>query len=267
VLYQIRHRTHYRYTQPLRSAVQTLCLTPRDTDAQRVHHWRLDTPVPTHAQTDVWGNRTHVLALGAGARALLCEATGQVETHGHALHTDPHGPDPRLYRMPSPLATPDAALRDAALSAVYGIDPQDAQQQALALLHRVAERVAYRPGTTDARTTAAQVWHGGQGVCQDQAHVLIAACRAAGLPARYVSGYVYAPGAPSLASHAWVQVCVDVAARQWLGLDVTHGCAVGERHVQLAVGPDYTACAPVRGVRQGGGREQLSVSVEIEPQP
>jgi transglutaminase-like putative cysteine protease len=267
VLYQIRHRTHYRYTQPLRSAVQTLCLTPRDSDAQRVHHWRLDAPVPLQVQTDAWGNHSHVLALGAGARALLCEATGQVETHGHALHTDPHGPDPRLYRMPSPLATADAALRDAALTAVQGLDPEDAQERALALLRLVATHVAYHAGHTDARTTAAQVWQGGAGVCQDQAHVLVAACRAVGLAARYVSGYFHATGASALASHAWAQVCLDATARRWLGLDVTHGCVVDARHVQLAVGPDYAACAPVRGVRSGGGQERLVVSVSVDIWP
>jgi len=47
---------------------------------------------------------------------------------------------------------------------------------------------------------------------------------------------------------------------------VTHGCVVDERHVQIAVGPDYAACAPVRGVRVGGGVERLTVSIEITPQ-
>ncbi|MEY2874528.1 MAG: hypothetical protein RLZZ373_1899 [Pseudomonadota bacterium] len=261
--YQIRHRTHYRYTQPLRSAVQTLCLTPRHTDTQHVHHWRLESPTPLQPQTDAWGNHSHVLAVGAGTRTLLCEATGLVETLGDALHTDPQGPDPRLYLMPSALATPDAALRQAALAAVRGIVGHRAQ--ALALAGLVAEGVRYRPGSTNAGTTAAQAWQGGAGVCQDQAHVLVAVCRAAGLPARYVSGYFHARGAPELASHAWAQVCLDPAERRWLGLDVTHGCVVDERHVQIAVGPDYAACAPVRGVRSGGGAEHLTVSVEITP--
>jgi transglutaminase-like putative cysteine protease len=264
VKYQIHHCTHYRYTQPLRSAVQTLCLTPRHTDTQHVHHWQLQSPTPLQPQTDAWGNHSHVLAVGAGARTLLCEAAGLVETLGDALQTDPRGPDPRLYLMPSALATPDAALRQAALLVVRRLVGHQAQALALAAL--VAERVRYRPGRTDASTTAAQAWLGGEGVCQDQAHVLVAACRAVGLPARYVSGYFHAQDAPELASHAWAQVCLDPVERRWLGLDVTHGCVVDERHVQIAVGPDYAACAPVRGVRSGGGGEQLTVSVEITPQ-
>lgn len=264
VKYQIRHRTHYRYTQPLRSAAQTLCLTPRHTDTQHVHHWRIDSPALLQPQTDAWGNHSHVLAVGAGARAIVCEATGLVETLGASVHLDAQGPDPRLYLMASALATADDALRGAALAAVRGV--VCGRDQALALAALVAERVRYQPGRTDARTTAAQAWQGGEGVCQDQAHVLVAACRAVGLPARYVSGYFHADGAPELSSHAWAQVCVDPAARRWLGLDVTHGCVVDERHVQIAVGPDYAACAPVRGVRVGGGVERMTVLIEITPQ-
>jgi transglutaminase-like putative cysteine protease len=261
VKYQIHHRTHYRYTQPLRSATQTLRLTPRHTDAQIVHDWRLDSPIPLQAQTDAWGNHSHVLAVGPGARTLQCAATGVVEVLGTSLQTDPQGPDPRLYLMPSALARADDALRRSALLAVRGVDGSRAQALALAAL--VAEHIRYQPGVTTANTTAAEAWLGGAGVCQDQAHVLVAACRAVGLPARYVSGYFHAPGSPELASHAWAQVCLDPAARHWLGLDLTHRCVVDERHVQIAVGPDYAACAPVRGVRSGGGSESLTVSVEV----
>ena len=118
--YQIQHRTHYRYTQPLRSAVQTLCLTPRQTDTQRVLHWQLQGPAPLQPQTDAWGNHRHVLSMGAGARTLQCEARGLVETLGLALQSDPLGPDPRLYLQPSALARADDALRCSALAAVSG---------------------------------------------------------------------------------------------------------------------------------------------------
>ena len=66
-----------------------------------------------------------------------------------------------------------------------------------------------------------------------------------------------------VASHAWADVCIDPAARRWLAIDVTHRCAMDERHVRLAIGPDYAACAPVRGVREGGGDELMSVRVLV----
>jgi transglutaminase-like putative cysteine protease len=70
----------------------------------------------------------------------------------------------------------------------------------------VAGAIAYKPGATQAHTTAAEALALGEGVCQDHAHVFIACCRAAGVPARYVSGYYYADTGSDLASHAWASV-------------------------------------------------------------
>jgi transglutaminase-like putative cysteine protease len=139
------------------------------------------------------------------------------------------------------------------------------ERSVLELATRVCELVRYRAGVTHVGTTALEALRLGAGVCQDQAHVFIAACRANGVPARYVSGYFYAPDSPMLASHAWVDVCADTAARRWLSVDPTHACLMDERHVRLAVGPDYAACLPIRGVRHGGGHEAMRVKVEIRP--
>jgi transglutaminase-like putative cysteine protease len=113
-------------------------------------------------------------------------------------------------------------------------------------------------------TTALEAFDWEAGVCQDQAHVMIALCRSLGIPARYVSGYFYAADEPDLASHAWVDVCLDVQQRRWISIDVTHACVTDERHVRLAVGTDYGACPPIKGIRHGGGQEKMTVSVQIE---
>ena len=89
-------------------------------------------------------------------------------------------------------------------------------------------------------------------------------CRSLGYPARYVSGYFYAANEPDLASHAWVDVCLDVATRRWVSIDVTHSCLIDQRHVRLAMGTDYNACPPIKGVRQGGGEESMTVVITIE---
>ena len=134
----------------------------------------------------------------------------------------------------------------------------------VALASAVADKVQYRKGSTGVETTALEAFDWELGVCQDQAHVFIAACRASGWPARYVSGYFHSPASPELASHAWADVCLDIAARRWLSIDITHLSTMDERHVRLAVGPDYAACAPVRGVREGGGDELMSVRVLVD---
>mgnify|MGYP001079352464 CR=1 FL=1 len=90
-----------------------------------------------------------------------------------------------------------------------------------ALMHAVRTALTYERGTTNVHTTAAEALAEGRGVCQDFAHVMIGACRAAGIPARYVSGYLYDPAHGELGeSHAWVDVHVGEAG--WLSLDPTH---------------------------------------------
>ena len=135
----------------------------------------------------------------------------------------------------------------------------------LALSQGVASAVSYEKNSTDVTTTALEAFTAGAGVCQDQAHVMVAICRSLQIPARYVSGYFYAANEPDLASHAWVDVCLDVAARRWVSIDVTHSCLIDHRHVRLAMGTDYNACPPIKGVRQGGGKESMTVDITITP--
>ena len=78
-------------------------------------------------------------------------------------------------------------------------------------------------------------------------------------------GNMDAANEPDLASHAWADVCLDVAGRRWVSIDVTHSCVIDERHVRLAMGTDYNACPPIKGVRHGGGEESMTVSITIEP--
>jgi len=114
-------------------------------------------------------------------------------------------------------------------------------------------------------STAAQALQLAHGVCQDQAHVFIACCRARGVPARYVSGYVYPGDAPHSASHAWADVYL--ADHGWISIDVTHRMFASDSLCRLAVGRDYMSASPVRGVRIGGGEESMDVRVNIRPFP
>ena len=262
MILDIVHETHYDYGAPLNYALQSLCLTPGDDEHQAVLEWQLQVPGRLYAQRDAYGNHVHTWTLDRPRERGTVRAWGRVDTRDVAWLVDPPGSlSPHYYVRASPLAQPDAAL--SALGARHllaGVHTADA----LALARDVIQRVAYRSGSTDVATGAAQALAQGAGVCQDHAHVYIAACRAHGVAARYVSGYFYAPDAPDLASHAWADVCIDWPERRWLSVDVTHGCVIDERHVRLASGTDYTACPPIRGVRAGGGEERMKVVVSIE---
>ena len=114
---------------------------------------------------------------------------------------------------------------------------------------------------TEVTSTAAHALEAGRGVCQDHAHLFIACCRAAGVPARYVSGYVDPGHDEPAASHAWAEAWIYGAG--WVSVDVTHRTLARGRYCRLAIGRDYLSAAPVRGMRIGGGDESLGVTVAV----
>jgi transglutaminase-like putative cysteine protease len=148
---------------------------------------------------------------------------------------------------------------------------EDAWETARGLVERVRDSMTYERGTTHVHTRADEALADGRGVCQDFAHVLIGLCRAHGVPARYVSGYLFDPnggngdGEPEAsergASHAWVDVYDE--QRGWLSLDPTHDTEQTERYVRVGVGRDYADVPPTRGVYRGKASEELEVSVVI----
>ena len=136
------------------------------------------------------------------------------------------------------------------------------------LSHRIHSDFAYLPGTTAADTLPARAFALKKGVCQDFAHILLAAVRSLRVPARYVSGYLRTtppPGRKRLtgadASHAWVSVWDPGLG--WVDMDPTNDCVPGEDHVALAIGRDYGDVAPVSGVVVGAGQQTLTVGVDV----
>ena len=127
------------------------------------------------------------------------------------------------------------------------------------------EHVEYQHGSTSVSTTAVEVLRAGRGVCQDYVHLGIAVLRAAGIPARYASGYLYPEVGGAVGdthqgdSHAWLEAWVG----DWHPVDPTSGAAVAERHVLVARGRDYADVAPFKGVYNGGPSRSLEVSVDL----
>jgi transglutaminase-like putative cysteine protease len=130
----------------------------------------------------------------------------------------------------------------------------------------VAGAIAYRPGSTQQHTTAAEALSQGEGVCQDHAQALIACARHAGFPARYVSGYLFASedGQPHEASHAWAEI--NVPGYGWIGFDPANRCCPDDRYIRLGSGLDATEAAPIKGIARGLGKESMDVTVAIQSQ-
>jgi transglutaminase-like putative cysteine protease len=266
---RIRHRTAYRYDDSVKYSAQALRLTPRREGRQRVLGWTIHAPGRRIEQLDAHGNVTHLLTLEDPHREIEIMVSGIVEVEADGGTMRHEGAlSPLAYLANTPLTLADAAIAELARE---HLAPRAAPLRARlhALAGAVQSRVKYQKGSTSVEDTAIAALARGQGVCQDQAHVFIACCRAAGVPARYVSGYLYdnsgsdAGLAGVAASHAWIDAWDDTQGA-WLGIDVTHAEPAGARHCRLAVGRDYLDAAPVRGVRRGGGREIMSVDVTVE---
>ena len=261
----IRHRTSYRYAAPVAYSIQLLRLVPREEGVQRTLSWQVDVPGRRCLQTDAFGNRSQLVTVEGNHAELTIEAHGIVETRTDTAGwvVDDGTLSPLAYLAPSALTQPNESL--AALA--EGLFASDAtlEHDARVLMERVTTAVKYRTGVTGVTDTARDALVRGEGVCQDQAHVALAACRAAGQAARYVSGYLLDEAAAHAASHAWIDLW-DSGRKAWLSCDVTHQRLAGGNLCRLAVGRDYLDAAPVRGIRRGGGDEAMTVSVQVSAQ-
>jgi transglutaminase-like putative cysteine protease len=261
----ILHRTAYRYAAAASYSIQVLKLTPRREAMQRALSWRVGTPGRRVEQLDAFGNLAHLLTLEGPHSEVIIQAEGVVETDDACdgyLPAD-GGLSPLAYVACTPLTQASEAI-GALAARVFGGAPATAGS-ARRLMEEVAESVRYQPGSTQVSDSASDVMQRGAGVCQDQAHVAIAVCRAAGVPARYVSGHILTDEQHA-ASHAWADVWLADEDR-WLSCDLTHRQPAGARLCRIAVGRDYLDAAPVRGMRRGGGREQLDVQVLVSDAP
>ncbi len=272
VKYRIHHKTVYRYTEAVRRSVHELRLAPRSGPLQSVETWQLSAPGNLSEARDGFGNIVHNFTMAGPARTIAITATGEVEVKAgegaghHAFVDAPEAGESRVSPLYFMAGTPltHAPVDMQAFAAPYLAVGHDAPAL-LALAGGIADRVRYKANTTDVGTSAAEAFQKGSGVCQDQAQVMVAACRALGIPARYVSGYFYDPAATALASHAWADVCLDAGQGLWCSIDVTHRCVTDARHVRLAVGRDYASAAPIRGILEGGAGETLEVDISITP--
>jgi len=180
----------------------------------------------------------------------------------------PMAPAHYLYASPRvPLLADIERWTDGQLSA-----DRPVVQAALDLARRIRDEFAYVPFATDAATPVAEAFAGRHGVCQDFAHIMVAALRLAGLPAGYVSGYLRTDppeGMPRLvgadAMHAWVMLWCG-PARGWIGFDPTNGCITGNDHLLVAMGRDYADVAPIDGLFVGGAGQQIQVAVDVMPE-
>ena len=256
----IRHETRYRYERPVKYSVQSLHLTPRRDTSQRAISWSIAAPGRRLEQIDAYGNIAHLLTIEEPHREISIVVRGVVETADTDARQDDGPLSPLAYLAPTQLTAPSEDIKAFANDALSRTS--DPRERVQALAEAVLGAVRYKSGTSDVQDSAAVAFRSGEGVCQDHAHVFIASARAVGMPARYVSGYLYTGDANDAASHAWVDAWLGPEIG-WQSMDVTHARPAVRTYCRLAVGRDYLDAAPVRGVRHGGGGEKMEANVLV----
>ncbi len=263
---QVSHKTLYRFDAPMRGVVQSHRLTPATSDGQSVISWQITVPVATKGASfrDGAGDLVETVTVRGQVDEFEVTIEGVVETTDLAgvLRGHLERVSPLVYLRRAPATRADEAIRTLAAEAVKGADGALACGHALSSAVRKA--VDYSPGTTNASTTAAEALEQGRGVCQDHAHLMIAAALSVDIPARYVAGYLFAEGGGVMAeaSHAWAELYV--VGLGWVGFDASNQVCPDDRYIRLGSGFDAVDAAPIRGVSQGAGVERLDVDVSVQ---
>ncbi|HRO12648.1 transglutaminase family protein [Amaricoccus sp.] len=264
----VRHTTLYEFAAPVRFVAQSHRLTPASSGGQTVLDWQVSAEgaVFGSAFVDGAGDAVSTMTVQGPVERIAVLVEGTVETTDTTgvLRDHRETISPRVYLRPTraiELSRGLLELRDAALARV-------AADRALERAHRlagaVADAIAYVPGATHAHTTAGEALEQGEGVCQDLAHALIAVAHASGIPARYVTGYLFTGGDAGEAAHAWAEL--NVGDLGWVGFDPANRCCPDARYIRLGSGRDARDAAPIRGVARGGAAEAMDVSVLIDAQ-
>jgi transglutaminase-like putative cysteine protease len=258
----IEHRTSYHYQAPATYSAQILRLTPAAFSGQEIVDWKIQcSPAVVLRQgRDGFGNITHFLTVNRPHQHVEIVAAGVVATADTAgIVAGLADPVPlAVYLRYTPLTEPAPGIAALADSLPAG----ETIPWLHALMDAIREKVAYVAGVTDPATTAAQALSAGHGVCQDHAHIFITAARLAGIPCRYVTGYLLVEGEQAVAQHAWAEAMVPGLG--WLGFDPANGICPTDHYVRLAAALDARYAAPIRGTHLGGGGGTLAVEVKVE---
>ncbi len=273
---RIVHRTGFTYNLPAQASYNEARMLPAHSGDQFVLSTNLEISPSAiqHSYLDYWGTRVSTFEVLTPHTELSVTATSLVEVRpsespAHdmtwneldeladtSVHFVEHLRSTRLTAPHDEVVTMAADARTA------GATPHDT---ALLIARAVYDRIEYQRGVTGVHSTGADAWIAGKGVCQDFAHVAIGALRSLGIPARYVSGYLHPKPQAAIGetvtgeSHAWVEWFTGA----WHGYDPTNMIEIGERHVLVARGRDYTDVSPLRGVYAGPSASSIFVRVEI----
>lgn len=285
--FEITHVTHYKYGHAAAEAYGEARLTPPNLASQTVlsHRLVIDPEVKTSGYVDHFGNHVDFFSLPFRHRQLQVSNQAVVRTHNVPLPTE--SLELPIQEARQILGSMMTDIFDY-LQMTTAVQPtRDAVQWAKKYLpgraplgeclQRLNEAIntefKYKSGSTENSTPLATIWKDRVGVCQDFAHIGLSILRTAGLPARYVCGYIEtdpvldAEGKPkrmvgAVATHAWIEVLVP--GMIWVAIDPTNRQWINERYVAVSFGRDFRDASPLRGTFKGSGGQGMKVRVTMK---
>ncbi len=271
----ITHTTLYRYSAPAWDSFNELWLRPADDYRQTLLAFELSISpkVTVRNRRDQFDNLIHHFHLPFEHQELSVTAHSSIVTYGTPppLAVSARTLPELRHRFFEFLAPTARVPLNENWHRAFGALPLEPEGDLVRYLNAMNSylhgRFVYAPNATDVNTPLTTFAQHSSGVCQDFAHAMLALCRSAGIPARYVSGYIHSNprGDEQLigaeASHAWIEAYLPGSG--WVGFDPTNGCMITEAHVKIGYGRDYDDLPPVRGLRRGGGASSLEVSVRV----
>jgi len=279
--FDITHTTKYRYGHPAAEAYAEARLRPPQRPGQTVlsHRVEIDPHVKISGYTDHFGNHVEFFSLPFRHNHLVITNRAVVRTQlidlpkqsleqtvqearqilGSALT------DIFEFLQPTPIVPIGREALPWVRKYLRGKIPLGTALETLT--HAIHDTFVYKSGSTENTTPLAEVWKKKVGVCQDFAHIGLRILRTAGLPARYVCGYLDAFGGRggekkltgAVSTHAWIEVLVP--GMEWVAIDPTNRQWVNERYVAVSFGRDYRDATPLRGTFKGSGGQIMKVRV------
>ena len=275
-LFKIVHITKYQYNWPIKESINEIRLYPHNFDNQEVlQHQLLITNNPeVEISKDFYGNRVGNFNTIETHSEMTIESRMLVRVN-HSLNI----PEIDHTSVADLIEEKEKCILLLRLCYPEIIEKQD---EIISILNEIKytnksileiaqqcnnyifNHFTYTKGITNIETTVDEILEIRKGVCQDFAHVLLQLLRTAGIPSRYVSGYI-CPNESGLrgegATHAWVEIYTP--NQGWLGLDPTNNIWTMDNHVKLSVGRNFYDCTPVKGTFKGLAKQTLSVCVSI----
>jgi transglutaminase-like putative cysteine protease len=283
--YSIHHVTTYRYRQPVAFGEHRMMLLPREGHDQHLLSSTLTInpePASLRFSDDALGNRVGVAQFSMRAASLVFESRIRV------AHSRSHPAGLNLEERASSLpvnfdadelsdlrpfmqlhhADQEEALETWTRGLMRDGRPTPTLELLTSMIHAIRRGLTYVRRVETGIQKPAETLARGSGTCRDFTELMIEALRRLGLPARFVSGYLYVPARDRHdvhgggATHAWLQVYLPGAG--WIDIDPTNAILGNEGLIRVAIAREPSEAIPLTGSYSGFPSDNLGMEVTVK---